>query len=127
MKRPDLRTAYSDFSASTSEKVRQLSFAALGIVWVFRPPLDFRLPTILVLAGGCAVLALALDFLQSLYGTLAWGILHRRKELAGLGDEQEFKAPRQINWPTNALFAAKVAALVGCYVLLLRHLARLVQ
>lgn len=127
MKRLDVRVAYSDFSASTSEKVRQLSFAALGIIWVFRPPSDFRLTTTLVLAGTFAVVALAFDFLQSLYGTVAWGILHRRKELAGVDDEHVFKAPRQINWPTNTLFVVKVVALVACYSLLLRHLVHLVQ
>ena len=127
MKRSDVRAAYFEYSARTSENVRQLSFAALGAIWLFQPPSDLRLPKTLVLAGFFAVLALALDFLQSLYATAAWGIFHRRKEREGLDDEQQFKAPRQINWPTNTLFAMKTIALVLSYVFLVRHLARLIQ
>ena len=124
MKRSDARTAYSEFSSITSSNVRQLSFAALGVIWLFRPSPEFRLPRMLVIAGICAVAALAFDFLQSLYGTIAWGVFHRRQELAGVDDAQEFKAPPQINWPTNTLFGAKVAALVTCYGILVLYLSR---
>ena len=122
MKRPDVRAAYQDYSARTSENVRRLSFAALGVIWVFKPPNGALLPPVLLMTGVCAVGALALDFLQSLYGTVAWGVFHRRKERAGVDNETEFKAPRQINWPTNSLFTAKVAALSAAYLLLLRYL-----
>lgn len=125
MKRADARAAYQDYSASTSEKVRQLAFAALGVVWVFRPNNGMQLPRTLLWAATFAVVALALDFLHSLYGTAAWGVLHRRKEREGVGDDVQFKAPRQINWPTNSLFGAKVLALAVCYVFLLRHLIAL--
>jgi hypothetical protein len=128
MKRSQVRTAYLDYSGRTSENVRQLSFAALGIIWVFRPSTaNLTFSRTLLIAGTCAVSALVLDFLQSLYGTVAWGWFHRQKELTGLDDDAEFKAPRQMNWPTNALFLLKVVALIPCYALLLRHLARMVQ
>jgi hypothetical protein len=122
MKRADARAAYQDYSASTSEKVRQLAFAAIGVVWVFRPENTFQLPRTLLWAAIFAVSALALDFVHSLYGTVAWGVFHRRKEREGVSDETQFKAPRQINWPTNSLFGAKVVALAICYVFLLQHL-----
>lgn len=122
MKRADARTAYADYSASTSDKVRQLAFAAIGAVWVFRPSGSVQLPSNLIWAGVFAVTALALDFVQSVYGTVAWGWLHRRKEIDGLDESTDFKAPREINWPTNTLFGAKVVMLSVCYVILLRHL-----
>lgn len=125
MKRADARAAYQEYSASTSEKVRQLAFAALGVVWVFRPNNSMQLPRTLLWAATLAIVALALDFLHSLYGTTAWGVLHRRKEREGVGDDVQFKAPRQINWPTNSLFGAKVVALAVCYMFLLRHLITL--
>ena len=122
MKRADARAAYDDYSRSTSDKVRQLAFAALGVVWVFRPDNSMQLPRTLLWAATFAVGTLALDVLQSLYGTVAWGVFHRRKEHEGLSHEEEFKAPRQINWPTNSLFAGKVVALAVSYGFLFRHL-----
>jgi hypothetical protein len=122
MKRADARAAYDDYSRSTSDKVRQLAFAAIGVVWVFRPDASLQLPRTLLWAATFAVIVLALDVLQSLYGTIAWGVLHRRKEHEGLGHDAEFKAPREINWPTNSLFAGKVVALAVCYGFLFRHL-----
>jgi hypothetical protein len=90
VKRRDSLAAYQDFSARTSENVRQLSFAALGIIWVFKPAAGFTLPEQLLWAGTFATSALAADFLQSLYGTVAWGTYHRRKERAGLSLEEGF-------------------------------------
>jgi hypothetical protein len=125
MKRPNARAAYEDFSRSTSDKVRELAFAALGVVWIFRPDGSIQLPRPLLWAATFAVVSLALDLLQSLYGTVAWGVFHRRKEHEGLSDEVEFKAPHQINWPTNSLFAGKVVALAVSYGFLFRHLVAL--
>ncbi len=79
------------------------------------------------MAGVGAVVALTADFLQSLYGTVAWGVFHRQKELAGLDNQEEFKAPRQINWPTNVLFGIKVLALALRYGLLFSYLVKLLQ
>jgi hypothetical protein len=126
MKRADARAAYGEFSKGTSEKVRQLAFAALGVVWLFRPDAgSVHLPRVLLFAATFAVGALALDLLQSIYGTVAWGVFHRRKEHEGLDDETDFKAPRQINWPTNWLFVGKIVALSASYSLLFRHLVAL--
>jgi hypothetical protein len=112
---------YQDFSARTSENVRQLSFAALGVIWVFKPAAGFAFSKLLLWAGTLGTSALAADFLQSLYGTLAWGTFHRTKERAGLSQEQEFRAPRKINWPTNTFFGLKIVALGAAYALLFVH------
>jgi hypothetical protein len=124
VKRRDALQAYHDYSARTSENVRRLSFAALAVVWLFKPEQGLMASRILVWAGVAAISALAADFLQSLYGTIAWGGIHRRKELAGLSPEDEFRNPRVINWPTNTLFALKVISVSASYVLVLLHLVR---
>ena len=118
MNRKVALSAYQDFSAQASAKVRQLSFAALGVIWIFKPEANFEFSPLLLWAGLFAIGALAGDFLQSLYGTVAWGTLHRKKELQGIAIDEEFKAPKWINWPTNSFFAAKMAALVASYAFL---------
>lgn len=123
MNRKDALEAYHSYSARTSENVRGLSYAALAVVWLFRPEVGLTFPRILVGAGLCAVIALAADFLQSLYGTVAWGRIHRRKELAGLPVDAAFRNPPAVNWPTNGFFLIKVLAVVGAYALVLSYLA----
>ena len=122
MRRADALAAYQDFSDRTSAKVRQLAFAAIGIVWVFRPTTGAHFPTTLARIAILAVIALALAFAQSLYGTVAWGAFHRRQELASVGSNVDFKAPAILNWPTNTLFALKTIALIGTYVALMIYL-----
>jgi hypothetical protein len=76
----------------------------------------------LITAGAFAVLALALDLSQYVYATVAWGRFSRAKENERVGSEEQFKAPRQINWPTNTFFGLKVLAVAFSYVFLFSQL-----
>lgn len=129
MNRQDVRDAYYEVSGKASDNVRQLSFAALAVVWIFRPNTSDNvvLPLILLWAGSFAVGALFLDFLQYLYATVAWGWLHRLKETAGVSDVDDFKAPRVINWPTNTFFGFKAVSVALAYVLVLIHLIGVIR
>lgn len=111
------------FSGKASEIVRQLGFAGIALVWLFRvegqggfdvlPP-RLRFPATLV------VLALALDLLQYVWGSAAWGILGRTKERriqAGKASEP-FDAPVWINYPTNFFFWGKIIAIGTAYLLM---------
>lgn len=122
MKRKDALAAYQDFSARTSDRVRQLAFAGLGVVWIFKSASGFGFPRLLLWAGVLLVAALSFDFLQQLYGAIAWGTLNRMKERAKVGPDSDFLAPKQINWPTNVFFAAKVLTLCTAYALILSQL-----
>lgn len=124
MKLKDAREAYDTFSWKASDIARQLGFAGLAIVWLsaIQGEEGARLPHRLALATGLIVTSLALDLLQYLYGSVAWGIFHRYKELSGVGEDKEFTAPAKINWPTNGLFWLKQLPVLGAYALLLRHL-----
>ena len=126
MKRADAHKAYQDLSDRASQNVRQLGIAALAVIWIFHPSdsPDLRFPTVLLKAGCFAVAALAADFLQYAYGTAAWGLLHRKKELAGVAPDEDFKAPRSINWPSTLLFWLKTLAIVVTYIYLLIYFAQ---
>lgn len=130
MTRADALKAYQDLSSRASENVRQLAFAALAVVWVFKPTsvsAQWPLPRQLVGVGALAITALLCDFLQYVYGTIAWGWFHRLKEKADIPLEGEVHAPRAINWPSSFFFFAKVGTLGASYgILLLFIVARLV-
>ncbi|HEX2050087.1 MAG TPA: hypothetical protein VHJ34_05550 [Actinomycetota bacterium] len=111
------------FSTTASTIVRQLGFAGIALVWLFRreteggvgvlPP-DLRFPSLLV------VLALTFDLLHYVWGSAAWGLFGRHKERKIHGREQTepFDAPTWMNYPTNLFFWGKIVLIVYAYVLI---------
>lgn len=126
MKLAGTRESYQYYSGKASDVCRQLSLAALGIIWIFKtdqPGGVIRISHPLLWSAGCAVLALAFDLLQYIYGSIAWGLFNRNKELKlGLNEEADFGVPRGINWPTNGFFYLKLASVGACYGFLLHYL-----
>jgi hypothetical protein len=111
----ECRTHYDRHSKSASDRVRQLGFAGIAIIWVFRVgtdqpfvPATFYWPMSLIVAG------LALDFGQYVFGSLLWGGLARLKELGHVDRERD--APRWINWPALVCFWGKLAAMSIAYI-----------
>jgi hypothetical protein len=66
---------------------------------------------------------LALDLLQYAVATSIWGIFQRHKEKSGVGEDADFLAPKQFNWPTIVFFVLKAVSIIAAYIYLLRHLA----
>lgn len=121
----DAREKYEYFSGKASEIVRQLGFAGIAIVWIFK--VDLRngpaMPLSLMLAAMLLVLGLTFDLLHYLYGAIAWGVFHRIKERSEVSEDREFLAPHWINWPTIAFFYAKIATVGGAYIFLILFLS----
>jgi hypothetical protein len=122
MLRSDALAKYQESSQRTSENVRQLAFAALAIIWLFKPA-DvagvWHWPRPLVAAGVFATGALLFDFTQYLLNTIAWGWFHRRKEKEGVPLDGLILTPRRINWPATLFFWLKAGALSASYAFLL--------
>jgi hypothetical protein len=97
--------------------VRQLGFAGIALVWVFKTDVGGRqtVPPELLPAALLIVIGLTLDLLHYIAGSLVWGIYHRIKERAPTKETTEFLAPRQINWPALVLFWSKTAVMVTAY------------
>jgi hypothetical protein len=117
----DARKHYEYNSARVSELVRQLGFAGIALVWVFRETGSNGpvLPRGLLGPGVLIVAALGFDFLQYVTAAGFWGAYARLKERA---DVEEFEAPAWINWGAIVLFWAKVIALLAAYGFLVRYL-----
>jgi hypothetical protein len=127
MKLKDVLDNYYFHTGKTSELVRQLGLAGIAVIWLFKKdvagvpkiPGELLLPLLLI------VLGLAVDLLHYISAAVIWGIFHRWKEKQ-VGSEDEFDAPRQLNWPAIVFFALKGPAIIAAYVLLLSFLARTV-
>lgn len=117
MRLDNAREAYETLSGKTSDIARQLCFAAIALIWLFKAgtassPL---IPANLLGAALFTILALFFDLIQYLLGTTIWFAYFRHKERAGTPADQEFLAPAALNWPTWILFFLKVACTLISY------------
>lgn len=124
----DARRHYGDHSAKASDVARQLGFAGIAIVWIFRrgaPPGDYSIPPDLLLPTILIVVTLACDFLQYTVASFCWGIYARHKEKTLADPEQRFSAPDKINWAGNTFYSIKLVSIAAAYFFLLRYLLKL--
>lgn len=126
MKLKDAREYYNQRSTKLSEVVRQLNFAGIAVIWLFRtgektggiPYNDSLLWPL-----GFLVASATFDLLQYAYASAAWGIFHRAKEKElNHNQETEFHAPAAINWLSNFFFWGKAIMTVAAYFLLVTYI-----
>src|SRR5882724_1377019 len=105
MKLKDALKIYYERSTKLSEVVRQLNFAGIAVIWLFRtgektggiPYSDSLLWPL-----GLLIASATFDLLQYAYASAAWGTFHRQKEKELNHDQEaEFHAPAAINWLSN--------------------------
>jgi hypothetical protein len=125
----DAREYYYALSGKASDAARQLAFAGIAVIWVFKAdagPGKLGVPQGLHWAGLCLVVSLALDLLQYAIGSAVWASFHRLQEQKdAIAADTEFEAPRWLNWPALAFFWGKIGAVGIAYILILMHVARL--
>ncbi len=125
----DYRDTYYTLSGKASDVSRQLSFAGIALVWIFKAEKGgpLAVPEPLLLPAALFVLALALDLLQYVYGSLAWGLFARYHEARQTPKATELLAPMYINWPAIACFWLKLAVAMASYVLVFRYIMSLIH
>ena len=126
----------SEFREKAGDIARQVAFAGLATIWIFR--LDSvattLLPTELVRPAALLVLTLAFDLLEYVAGTLIWGtrpsFVLKAREQRNLWAKVLFSVDRLpggnehlVSRPVRWLFWLKISALISAYALLLRFLA----
>jgi len=127
MKLKDAREYYTQRTTKLSEVVRQLNFAGIAVIWLFRtgdkaggiPYTD-----VLLWPLGLLVASATFDLLHYAYASAAWGIFHRTKEKELKHDQNtEIHAPAAINWASNFFFWGKTIMTVAAYFLLVTYIA----
>lgn len=119
------REAHYTHTEKLSDNVRTLAIAAVGIVWLFKQQLGdkFQIPEGLFLPLLLVIVALAFDFLQYLYSSIAWGCFFRSKEKQDISEEEEIYASKFLNYPSYFLFYGKVITIFMAYLLLIIFLS----
>ena len=124
----EFKDAYYYYTSMVSSVGRQVAFAGIAIVWIFRmgSEQEISLPKGLLYSTVALVVCLAFDFLHYLTSSMVWGIYHRVKEKTHNSSE-ELKAPGWINWPGLLFFWSKSLALVIGYYFLITFLINKVK
>ena len=125
MKLSEIREGYEDLSGLLSKFNRQLAFAGIGIIWLFRvtdekgtTSIDEgMLPPIL-----CFVISFCFDLLHYLWLSYAWYIYYWYKRKKGFKEDSEMNEPEWPNIVGWLMFTIKVVALMVAYVFLGVHL-----
>jgi len=76
MKLDDYRETFYSYTGKASDISRQLAFAGIAIIWIFKkdlPGAGLTVPRELIVPGLLIVLALGFDLLQYCLGTVIWG------------------------------------------------------
>lgn len=124
MKLQDAREHYYFQTGKVSEITRQLAFAAIAVIWLFKigEGTAVSLPNEPLLSLKLVVVCLALDLLQYIFGSICWGAFQRLKERAGTSEASDFTAPSAINWAAITCFWSKTVVLVYAYWVLFAYL-----
>jgi len=125
----DYRETYYALSGKASDVCRQLAFAGIALIWIFKEDKGgpLAVPDALLLPAALFVIALALDLVQYVYGSLAWGAFSRYHEGRQISATAELSAPMYINWPTLFCFWLKLTLCIVSYALVLTHIASLLS
>jgi hypothetical protein len=120
----DYRADYYALSGSASSVSRQVAFAGIALIWIFKNDVQgtYTLPADLLVPALCFVLGLSLDLLQYVFATAVWGIFARVKEMQGASPDQSLTAPPYFNLPALVCFWGKVLAVLVGYLGLLAYL-----
>ena len=118
------RQTFYTYSGKASDLNRQLDFAGIAIIWLFKKDAGghLSLPPEVILPGIFIVASLSLDILQYVVGSIIWRIFYRCKEKAGVGENVELNHSPWLEAAITSLFALKILCLLIAYFLIFKFL-----
>jgi small-conductance mechanosensitive channel len=128
VKLAEYRQTFYEFSGKASDVSRQLAFAAIAIIWLFKNDLpgggQLTIPRALIFPGILIVTALAADLLQYVLASLIWRLYYRYLEKKHVRPEADIQHSPWLEIPITALFWIKVVLVILGYIFILIFLLR---
>lgn len=128
MKIKEIKSDYYEASGKVSELVRQLDFAGIAVIWIFKIGKDeaggVHFSKALLWPLALFVLSLAFDLLQYVYKTAFLGVLNYRSWKKFRNDEHNVTVPHVGNFPTVSFFWIKTGLACVAFGFLLRFLLK---
>ena len=129
-----IRDAYYDGTAQVSNNVRTFAIAGIGIIWLFKVTtkvqgVPYQLDNQLLWAAAFIMACLAVDLIQYLYKSIAWGQVMTGvyKSKASPDNSDEFKVWDHINKPASVAFFTKTVLLLIGYGIILDFLRKTIS
>jgi len=124
MKLAEYRETFYVFSGKASDLNRQLGFAGIALIWIFKTGVDDKIaiPTALQWAGILIVISLALDMFHYCVGAAIWRCFYRRLETKGVTEDEDITHSQYLELPILGLFMFKVAAMMVGYFFIFDYL-----
>jgi len=125
----DYREAHYDHTSKVSDNVRALSISAIGIIWIFKVQVGdgYQIPEELYFPVLLVFVAMALDFAQYIYSSIAWHYFFRSKEKDNVSEDEEIFAPPVINLLSYVFFYVKVLMICFAYYFIINFLISIVN
>jgi hypothetical protein len=126
MKLEGYRETFYTYSGKLSDLNRQLGFAAIALIWLFKIDRGGQLtiPKGLLLPGILVVLSLSFDMLHYCVASVIWRRFYRAKENDGVSEDAEIQHSVWLERPIYALFTIKIVFMMSAYVGILLFLVR---
>jgi|SRR5262249_44182943 len=124
----DYQKDFYEFSGKASDVSRQLSFAAIAVIWLFKTDMPAGHPTIphdLILPGILIIAALAVDLFQYITGTVTWRLYYRHLEKKEIAQVEQHS--KWLERPILGLFAIKIVLVIVAYIFILLFLVRVLD
>jgi hypothetical protein len=126
MKLQGYRESFYTFSGKASDLARQLAFAAIALIWIFKADAGgrYNIPPDLFCPGILVILTLILDLAQYCAASIIWRVFYRWKEFEGVTEDTEIQHSPWLERPIWTLFVLKIVCIAAAYVLILRFLLK---
>ena len=109
-------------SGKASDVARQLAFAGVAIIWIFRISGTNTIPEIFYIPLLIFAVGFAIDLLQYFYSSFVFGVVVIWGEIYKMKMDTELSIPPFFSWITTILFVIKIVALVIGYVYLINNI-----
>lgn len=113
----EFKEDYYFFTGKLSDINRQIAFAGIALIWVFKKGenTDFQIDSALILPAILIVCALAVDMFQYIYQSIVWANFYTKKNRKYKSEEKKIKSPEYLNIPAWILFGLKVSLVLISY------------
>lgn len=113
----EFKEDYYHFTGKLSDINRQIAFAGIALIWVFKKgkELDFQIDDELILPSILIVCALAFDIFQYIYQSITWSIFYTIKNRKYKTEDKKLKSPEYLNYPAWFFFSVKVILVLVAY------------
>lgn len=125
MKLSEYQNDYYTFTGKLSDIARQLNFAGIAIIWIFKTNFKEKIlfDQSLLISAILIICSLSADLLQYSYQSTTWSIFYHVKKKQGKNDDDIIPTPEYLNYLSWILFVLKIILLVISYIMILVFLS----